>query len=186
MNDFHERLLAVEQRVAELAAQIGAVADRLGPSRARAHARTRPLPENASEVVAYCATLGLPASDAQYIFAHWQGNGFMRSGKAIKDWEAVCRAWRLAGYFPSQKQAGWRQAAPGTAPSQARREPWKIEADIKLAKSLIAKLQSSLPSGTTEEAQAALVKWRSSPDGHECRRLRDRVRELEDEMRRSL
>lgn len=59
-----------------------------------------------SHITAYCVEVGLTPSDGSYLFNHWTSNGFTRGGKAIKDWKAMVRAWKDAGYMPSQKQNG--------------------------------------------------------------------------------
>jgi len=66
------------------------------------------------ECSAFCASLGLPASDAEYLFNHWEGYAWRNSGQQIKDWKAVIRSWMAAGYLPSQrkpvepKASAWR------------------------------------------------------------------------------
>ena len=55
------------------------------------------------ETKAYASQLGLLANDGEYIHANWIGNGWTRNGKPIKNWQACMRAWKAAGYFPSQK-----------------------------------------------------------------------------------
>ncbi|MBC2594929.1 hypothetical protein H5P28_11740 [Ruficoccus amylovorans] len=56
-----------------------------------------------AEVEAYCATLGLPASDAVYLWHNWEGNDWTRGGKKIANWKSVVVAWKAAGHLPSQK-----------------------------------------------------------------------------------
>lgn len=55
------------------------------------------------DVRAFCSESGLPESDGDYMFHHWESNGWTKSGKAIKDWKAMIRSWKSAGYLPSQK-----------------------------------------------------------------------------------
>ena len=48
--------------------------------------------------------LGLEESDAVFLYANWQENGWRRSEKApVRDWKACCRTWKAGRYFPSQK-----------------------------------------------------------------------------------
>lgn len=56
------------------------------------------------EVIEYFATLKLPESDARFMHAKWEGNGWKNGMSAIKDWKATARAWQFGGYMPSQKQ----------------------------------------------------------------------------------
>jgi Helix-turn-helix domain len=58
-----------------------------------------------SEVIEYCVSRDLPKSDGQWLFAHWEGNGFTNKGRLIKNWQATARAWQTQGdIFPSQKR----------------------------------------------------------------------------------
>lgn len=47
----------------------------------------------------FCVSLGLPRSDGEAMFLHWQEKGW---GK-VKDWKATIRKWKSFGYLPSQK-----------------------------------------------------------------------------------
>jgi hypothetical protein len=53
------------------------------------------------EAEAFCATLGLPRSDGEAMFLHWQEKGWAK----IKDWRATIRKWKSFGYLPSQKKS---------------------------------------------------------------------------------
>jgi hypothetical protein len=79
-------------------------------------------PISIDEVLAYCQEIGIP--DSQYLWDKWTGNGFKNSGKAMKDWRAVIRSWKQAGYLPSQK--------PGYQPTllvtRDGAKPWQLEA----------------------------------------------------------
>lgn len=77
----------------------------------------------AEEVAEFFASEGLPDSDAVYFFEKCQGNGWMNSGKPIKDWKATVRSWRAAGYLPSQKAASQGKSfAQKKAAERAQRE----------------------------------------------------------------
>jgi len=69
------------------------------------------------EVRAYCASLGLPQSDADWFFNKCEGNGWKNGGEPIQVWRSTISAWKLAGYMPSQRSGQTRQATPA-----ARRE----------------------------------------------------------------
>lgn len=58
---------------------------------------------NYEEVKAFCSELSLPDGDSEYLFNHWEGNGWTNGGKPIKDWKRTIRAWKAAGHLPSQK-----------------------------------------------------------------------------------
>lgn len=60
-------------------------------------------PKNQSEVVSYCLSVGLAESDGEWMWCHWQDNGFTINQKPIKDWKLVIQAWKKAGYLPRQK-----------------------------------------------------------------------------------
>jgi hypothetical protein len=62
------------------------------------------------DVISFCLELGLPESDGVATFLKWEANGWTNSGKAIRDWKGTIRAWKAAGYMPSQKPGN------GTAP----------------------------------------------------------------------
>lgn len=57
------------------------------------------------EVIAFCAEVGLPQTDADYFFDKCEGSGWKNGGNPIKDWRATIRSWKAAGYMPSQKAA---------------------------------------------------------------------------------
>lgn len=48
----------------------------------------------------YCESLGLPRSDGEAMFLHWQEKGWAK----IKDWKLTIQKWKSFGYLPSQKQ----------------------------------------------------------------------------------
>lgn len=55
-------------------------------------------------VVEFCVTQQqLPESDGAWFFHKCQANGWTNGGKPIRDWRATIRAWKAAGYMPSQK-----------------------------------------------------------------------------------
>ena len=67
---------------------------------------TVPLPSKRptlDEIKLVTAKAGLPDSDADYFFNHWQANGFTNGGKPIKSWQHLIASWKAAGHCPSQK-----------------------------------------------------------------------------------
>lgn len=58
------------------------------------------------EVVTYFVQeLKLPASDGEWFFSKAEGSGWKNNKVPIVDWRSTARAWSLAKYLPSQKQA---------------------------------------------------------------------------------
>lgn len=51
----------------------------------------------------FCISIGLPASDGEYCFHKWEGNGWRNGNQVIKNWQATIRSWNLMGYLPSNK-----------------------------------------------------------------------------------
>jgi hypothetical protein len=78
-----------------------------GGSKSASKRQANPEYENESEclkvITEYCSSLGLPESDAEAVFAKWQGNGWTNRGQKIRDWKATIRSWKLQGYLPSQR-----------------------------------------------------------------------------------
>lgn len=65
------------------------------------------------EFEAFAESLGLPASDGEFMFLHFEGKGW----KDVKDWRAHIRKWKSAQWLPSQKNIN-----PKSAP-QAQQGP---------------------------------------------------------------
>ncbi len=53
------------------------------------------------EAEQFCVSLGLPRSDGQAMWLHWQEKGWAK----IKDWKLTIRKWKSFGYLPSQKKS---------------------------------------------------------------------------------
>jgi len=70
------------------------------------------------EVIAFCLSLSLPKSDADWFFFKCEGNGWTNGGKPIKDWKATIRSWMSAEYLPSlkNKSAGTQAGRPVNQP----------------------------------------------------------------------
>ena len=79
-------------------------------------------PSSEQEVVEFCESIGIP--DGVYFWEKWTGNGFKNGGKAMKDWKATIRAWKIAGYLPSQKQNGNRLTAVRVSHVAKEGEAW--------------------------------------------------------------
>jgi hypothetical protein len=47
--------------------------------------------------------LGLPRSDGEYLWLHWEENGWKRGKEQVKNWKMAARKWKAGGFFPSQK-----------------------------------------------------------------------------------
>jgi hypothetical protein len=57
-----------------------------------------------ADLIQYCSEIGLPASDGEWLFDKWEGNGWKNDGRTIKDWRGTVRTWKRSGsIFPSQK-----------------------------------------------------------------------------------
>jgi hypothetical protein len=82
--------------------------------------KSKARPELISEVVEFAKELGRPESDGEYLWHHWQSNGYTNSGRPIKDWKATARKWAIGGYLPSQKNPSADQP---TAPKPKRPLP---------------------------------------------------------------
>lgn len=84
-----------------------AVAGSVGGSKTSANREQKPDTDNDIDclrvITEYCTELGLPRTDAEAVFAKWQGNGWTNKGEPIRDWKATIRSWKLQGYLPSQK-----------------------------------------------------------------------------------
>jgi len=63
------------------------------------------------ELKAYAVGLGMPASDGESMFDHWESNGWRNGSSATKDWQAGMRKWKSQGWLPSQKAAAKQQPA---------------------------------------------------------------------------
>ncbi len=55
------------------------------------------------ELVTYCKSLGLPASDGEILYDKWESGGWRNGSRQIKDWKSTVRVWKGYGYLPSQK-----------------------------------------------------------------------------------
>jgi len=94
---------------------------------------------NKSELIAYCVGVGLTSRDGEYLWEHWEENGWTRGNKPIRDWRSNVRKWKLAGWFPSQKQPAiskfksplQQSSAPNYPPALPYVEPTPFRAETK-------------------------------------------------------
>jgi hypothetical protein len=61
-------------------------------------------PKDREAVIFYIREIGLPEADGHYYWDKWQAGGYVNGGKPIKDWKALIRSHKAAGYCPSQKR----------------------------------------------------------------------------------
>jgi uncharacterized protein YdaU (DUF1376 family) len=65
----------------------------------------RARPAHQSDAVAYFATLGMPADEAQRFTDYYRANGWKVGRNSMKDWKAAARNWRK-GYQDKQQKQG--------------------------------------------------------------------------------
>lgn len=71
------------------------------------------------EAEKYCISIGLPASDGEAMFLHWQEKGWAK----VKDWKLTIQKWKSFGYLPSQKQKKpWNEKKSDPIQSRIDRE----------------------------------------------------------------
>jgi hypothetical protein len=51
----------------------------------------------------YCAGLGLPDEDADFIDDRWNSGGFKSKKRKIRDWQAYIRNLKRGGWTPSTR-----------------------------------------------------------------------------------
>lgn len=76
-----------------------------------------------AEMEGFAKEIGLEYTDGEYFFHKMESTEWKVGGKPVKDWRATIRAWKAAGYLPSQKQQQQQQArsaapAPRQGPAQ--------------------------------------------------------------------
>jgi len=77
------------------------------------------------ELKAFAVSLGLPASDGESMFHHWEANGWKNGSSPSKDWQAGIRKWKSQGWLPSQKVNG-AAVKPRIVPDIGGRKPSSI------------------------------------------------------------
>lgn len=73
------------------------------------------------DVLAFCETKGLPASDGHWFFEKNEGCGWKVNGRAMANWKMTVSAWERAGIFPSQKLATAARAGKPVDPAATLR-----------------------------------------------------------------
>jgi hypothetical protein len=69
-------------------------------------------------------------SDAEYLWNHWNGNGWINGKNPIVDWRSTVRAWIRAGHLPSQKtkfgqaKSPPSEYKPGLSPLEELEKKW--------------------------------------------------------------
>ena len=51
----------------------------------------------------FAAEIGLPESDGESMFHHWESNGWKNGSSPSKNWKSGIRKWKSQGWLPSQK-----------------------------------------------------------------------------------
>lgn len=69
------------------------------------------------ELRSFALELGLPASDGEFMYAHWTSNGWRNGLVRSRDWQAGMLKWKLCRWLPSQRshsgaRGGWSPAGP--------------------------------------------------------------------------
>lgn len=57
------------------------------------------------DLKSYAVQIGLPESDGESMFDHWEANGWKNGAAASKDWKAGMRKWKGRSWMPSQQQS---------------------------------------------------------------------------------
>lgn len=127
-------------------------------------------PKDREEVISYVRELGLPETDGHYYFDKWQAGGFVNAGKPIRDWRALIRSHKAAGYLPSQKRG--IQSSSFQKPMSI----FEIEKRLDAARGTLDNLKRSQPLNEDRKP-----KWREK-DIPERDRLYDLIKDLKQKM----
>lgn len=60
-------------------------------------------PKSWEEFLAFCEKKEIGRSDAEYLYNHWQANGWWTGKKKIESWHHAVQSWKSGGFLPSQK-----------------------------------------------------------------------------------
>jgi hypothetical protein len=60
-------------------------------------------PKSWAEFLAFCQSRGLSENDSEYLYSHWQSNGWRTGKQEIKSWKHAVQTWKAGGFLPSQK-----------------------------------------------------------------------------------
>lgn len=83
------------------------------------------------DVLAFCETKGLPASDGHWFFEKNEGCGWKVNGRAMANWKMTVSAWERAGIFPSQKAAALKARFDKTPQPDPEASKKRLDAAIK-------------------------------------------------------
>jgi len=103
-----------------------------------------------AEAEEFCMSIGLPKTNGEFCFNKWEGNGWTNNGKAIRNWKATIRSWKLNKYLPIQStnNQGFKrklEAAPrGAAYEPLPRPPELTDEQIAKNKAFIAQAVGQL------------------------------------------
>jgi hypothetical protein len=116
------------------------------------------------QIQAETAKLGLPDSDAQYIYDCWLAYGYKNvKGRGIRDYKAAIRVWHRNQYFASQKKKRVTriehviQPPPASAPPAPAWTPPPLEEVIAHAKTM-QRDRRTMPEAAGRRAEK-LAKW---------------------------
>lgn len=56
------------------------------------------------ELKKFAIEIGLPESDGESMFYHWESNGWKNGSSPSKNWKAGIQKWKSQGWLPSQKK----------------------------------------------------------------------------------
>ncbi len=99
----------------------------------RGESEGRRKPSNREQVLGFVRELGLPETDGHYYWNKWEGNGFKNNKESMRDWKAVIRSHKAAGWLPSQKAFKGTSAFQKPNPSQERLDREFEEGQKRLA-----------------------------------------------------
>lgn len=102
-----------------------------GKKRESAEREKSDRPTSREEVRSFVVELGIPLTDGDYYWDKWSGNGFKNNRESMKDWRAVIRSHKSAGFLPSQKVLA---GAFGVKQQQKNERDAKLEAEIAEAR----------------------------------------------------
>jgi hypothetical protein len=66
------------------------------------------------ELKNYAASIGLPESDGESMWHHWEANGWKNGSSPSKNWQSGIQKWKSQGWLPSQKPQSKTNKHAGT------------------------------------------------------------------------
>jgi uncharacterized protein YdaU (DUF1376 family) len=81
------------------------------------------------ELKAFAIEIGLPSSDGESMYYHWESNGWKNGSSPVKDWKAGIRKWKSQGWLPSQKtgQLPIQRQSMAAIPPAPKKVQWADE-----------------------------------------------------------